>query len=243
MRFQKMFQREKGASNPPPTLGDTPPTTTPPKASDDNGMSFNAFDASAGWPCHRIAVGLGVVSGGTGLAQIRADLYVWDELSAHWYKVNQEPKYLVPNQIVFFDIVSLCRQPPTSGDLTSGSNGASGGAIDVRLVTLDDTNVPDGTYVFTMAPDATTIGADEPDINAPARRIRSVTPSDSVDLPDGPCRKLMVVATGTVSLVARDDDPSSGFVDLPSQTAGTVIDIETRRVRATHTGATVIALY
>lgn len=80
---------------------------------------------------------------------------------------------------------------------------------------------------------------------AQAKRIATVTPSDSADLPGAPLsypKALWVSAGGTVNVVPMDEETTTGIAlgDLP---AGTVIPVRVRRVRSTGTTATVLALY
>lgn len=76
---------------------------------------------------------------------------------------------------------------------------------------------------------------------SPARAIRAVTPSDSADLPDGPCKALFVLTDGDLEIVAESDADNEQVV-IPV-TAGTVVPVRVRRVMAANTDATVLALY
>lgn len=76
---------------------------------------------------------------------------------------------------------------------------------------------------------------------APARRLAAVTPNDSTDLPDV-AKALWVSVAGTVNVVGVADTANTGTA-LGSLSVGTVIPIRVRRVRATGTTATLIALY
>jgi len=220
MKFQTTFTRIKGGGG--TALGDALPTAAP-RTTIDNVMSLDPYNEN-GWPVHRIAVGFSTIAA---VAQIRADVFLFDEASASWFRLNQEPKYLIPGVLTYFDIVSPCarRLGPQ--------------AMDIYLRTFDDASVPNGTYVFAATPDLTTIGSDEPDISAPARRVRAVTPNDAADLPDGPCRSLFVTVAGNVAIIAKDD---SAAVTI-AVGAGQVLPVEVRRVNATNTTATAIALY
>lgn len=83
--------------------------------------------------------------------------------------------------------------------------------------------------------------AGEFDVDAPARGLRAVTPSDGADLPDGPCRSLYVGAAGNVSVIAADDTSPVTFVGVP---AGVTLPVRAKRVRATGTTAgSLIAYY
>ncbi|MBX6746128.1 MAG: hypothetical protein IRY87_29180 [Acetobacteraceae bacterium] len=79
---------------------------------------------------------------------------------------------------------------------------------------------------------------DDP-VTASARKIAVVTPDDANDLPRV-TKALWVTATGTLSIIAVDD---SAAVSLGTVPAGTLIPVRARRVMATGTTATVVALY
>lgn len=69
--------------------------------------------------------------------------------------------------------------------------------------------------------------------------LRSVTPSDDNDLPDGVCRALWVSTDGDVEIIAEDDDAE---ITLAAATAGTLLPVRVKRV-LTGTTSTVVALY
>lgn len=74
---------------------------------------------------------------------------------------------------------------------------------------------------------------------APARRLAAVTPSDTADLQPGPAKALWIAAAGTLSVIAADD---SAAVALGSLGAGTLVPVRAKRIMATGTSATVVAL-
>lgn len=75
--------------------------------------------------------------------------------------------------------------------------------------------------------------------NAPSFDGYAVTPSDTVDLPNGPCDALYVTVTGNVN-VQLDADSTA----LLTLTAGKVYPIMVSRVLSTSTTATgIFALY
>lgn len=76
---------------------------------------------------------------------------------------------------------------------------------------------------------------------APSRLGQAVTPSDVDDLPR-PCKGLWISAAGTVSVLFMDD-PGNTPVALGSLDVGTLVPVRVKRVRASGTSATVIALY
>lgn len=79
-------------------------------------------------------------------------------------------------------------------------------------------------------------------LTAQARRAVAVTPSDSVDLPTLTPKALWVAGAGAVTIIPVGD-PTNTPVALGDLPVGTVIPIRARRVMATGTSATVLALY
>lgn len=61
-----------------------------------------------------------------------------------------------------------------------------------------------------------------------------ITPSDSVDLPGGPCNGLLVTGAGNVNV----DLASGGTAVLTGLVAGQTVYVDVKRVRATSTTAT-----
>lgn len=77
--------------------------------------------------------------------------------------------------------------------------------------------------------------------DAPATRLRAVTPNDSTDLPDGPCRALQIGVAGDINVIAKDDEDEQAQVVTVQ--AG-VWQCMVRRVLATSTTAdNIVALY
>jgi hypothetical protein len=77
---------------------------------------------------------------------------------------------------------------------------------------------------------------------SPGRSQKAVTPDDDNDLPDGACKALEVIADGDVATIA-EDDADDAPVTRSGLTAGRVIEMRVRRVLATGTTATVLAIY
>ena len=68
----------------------------------------------------------------------------------------------------------------------------------------------------------------------------AVTPDNSNDLPNGPCRALYIGTAGAISL----DVGNSTAVIFAGVPAGTILPVHAKRVRATGTVATnIVALY
>jgi hypothetical protein len=76
---------------------------------------------------------------------------------------------------------------------------------------------------------------------APSRLVAAVTPSDTVDLTDIP-KALWVAVAGTVNIVGVADASNAGTA-MGSLPVGTVIPVRARRVRATGTTASLVAMY
>lgn len=76
--------------------------------------------------------------------------------------------------------------------------------------------------------------------NFAARSMRAVTPDDDADLPNGPCKALLVAADGDLEIVAQEDE-GAGALTIPV-VAGQYILVRVRRVMEATT-ATVVALY
>lgn len=75
----------------------------------------------------------------------------------------------------------------------------------------------------------------------PINDIKTVSASDSADLPDGVCRGLFVTAAGNVSI-----DTAKGTtvtLTFAATACGMVHFIRAKRIRATGTTATVLACY
>lgn len=73
----------------------------------------------------------------------------------------------------------------------------------------------------------------------PAQAAAAVTPSDSVDIPQGRCRALYVGVTGNVSVVMNG--ATVVFVAVP---AGSILPVVASRVNLTGTtAASIVALF
>lgn len=162
MQFQTQFFRyvttsagnaviALGADTDPRTAYGTPgapPLQAPPKqgvvttANQDNILSCRVNGVSAPVAVARIAVAM---CGPTGAANQNANLYVWDQLSNHWYLMNASPIVLVQNQVLFFDALSLCEAPVRQGAQLTSQGGA-----DYMLVVAAATPTA-GQYSFVMS--------------------------------------------------------------------------------------------
>lgn len=77
--------------------------------------------------------------------------------------------------------------------------------------------------------------------DAPARKLLTITPNDATDLTDV-AKALWVVSAGSVNIVAVNDVANTGTA-MGTLPAGCMIPVRTRRVRASGTTATLVALY
>lgn len=234
MRFPVVFTRT--ASGGTGLAADSVPTGVPTPSSTNSNQLASRNMAIAGWPCHRVAVAYLAPSGSVA---VPASLYFYEDQTQAWYRSSQAPKRLIPGQLTFFDIVSLIDPPVGAGTLSSPSSTSFVAA----LVIGAQGSAPNGTHTFAMAPDMTTIGEDLPEQTRPATHQALVTPSDTADLPDGPCRSVFVGVAGTVALIA-EDDAASTQVTWTIAAVPYVIPVAARRVMSTNTTSTnIIALY
>lgn len=75
---------------------------------------------------------------------------------------------------------------------------------------------------------------------SPIISIKSVSFSDATDLPDGPCRALLItVTTGNISFITANGET----VTVPVATLGGLNYIRARRIRATGTTITTADVY
>lgn len=86
------------------------------------------------------------------------------------------------------------------------------------------------------------ITTDENSVLAGGRSKRPVTPNDSTDLPDGPCRAIMVATAGSYNLVLAGDDSTDD--DPVYLAAGVPIALRVRRVKTGGASASgIVAIY
>jgi hypothetical protein len=147
MRFHKAFSRQVGGVSSDPVLGsDTVPTTLGDQAKDNVlNASFNNIN---GWPSARIAVGYGYTGAGVAL-NLTADVFIWDDLTGRWFKLNAAALTLKPGQVQFFDCIGLPQN--ALGETSTGSLEAF---VKVTAAGGD----PNGVYTFPLAPVLTGIG-------------------------------------------------------------------------------------
>jgi hypothetical protein len=77
-------------------------------------------------------------------------------------------------------------------------------------------------------------------LTAPYNRIKAITTSDTVNLPDGVCDAILVNGAGNVVVVLENDETTT----ITGVVAGTILPLTVKRVNATSTTATnMYALY
>lgn len=78
-------------------------------------------------------------------------------------------------------------------------------------------------------------------MSATAYSNKAVTPSDSTNIPDGPCTSLYIGTGGDVTLIASADSTSVAYMNVPS---GYTLLVQAKKVLATGTTATdIVAQY
>lgn len=153
MRFLQTFRRQKGAASTDPLLGsDAVPTTKAPVQNTDNLLTAKFRDIN-GWPVQRI--GVCWTTQAANPVALNGDMYFWEEALQHWIKINDTALSMKPNQIFFFDIMTVSDPTPTTSTLGVI---ASAGSIEVFLVVSDPGTAVNGVYTFALAPDLTTVG-------------------------------------------------------------------------------------
>lgn len=73
-----------------------------------------------------------------------------------------------------------------------------------------------------------------------ATSLKTVTPDNGANLPDGVCRALWIGGAGDVELVAENDTSS---VTISSVPAGTLLLVRTKQVLETTTATDIVAMY
>jgi hypothetical protein len=156
MRFPKQFSRRKGAANPQiPLLGSdgaagTPPTT-PPNSQTSNMLSLKPC-SNSGWPAHRVPVTYAYSGAGVPPATLPCEVWIFDHQTERWYATSASVN-LALNKITYFDICSLIDSVATSAGLLTEP---SSGGVELFVMVQDNAGA-DGTYVFAVGLDLTTL--------------------------------------------------------------------------------------
>jgi hypothetical protein len=159
MRFPVSFFRNKGGGKGTAIGSDSAPTTVMP--GEGGGQATDCILACKrqdinGWPVQRIAV-VWTTTAGSPVA-LNGSLYFWEDATQHWYLINATPLSMPPNQVVFFDIVTVAEPPPNAATLAQPGSPSQAGGIQVFLLVADPGTAVNGTYMFAMAPDLSTVG-------------------------------------------------------------------------------------
>jgi hypothetical protein len=158
MRFPKKFERYVG-EGPAKQLGDdVDPTTLTPAEQQDYRALDNVLTARAnninGFPVQRIAVGCAFEGTGTP-DPIPLSIFIFDDLSARWYKMHHETgPSITPGEMIFVDCVSLLDFPNTS----QAGGMQSVGGTEVAIVPGELVDPPEGTYTFIIGADVSNPG-------------------------------------------------------------------------------------
>jgi len=83
------------------------------------------------------------------------------------------------------------------------------------------------------------VDASRADFTAPAVGAAAVTPNTSTDLPRAPARALYVGGAGNLEV----DTAEGQTVTFTGVTAGSILPVSVKRVRATSTATNIVALY
>jgi len=89
---------------------------------------------------------------------LNMDAFFWENTSQHWYKINDSALAVKPNQLFFFDTVTILEAPPTNQNLLGAGSPAQAGAMEVILVVSDPGTAAVGVYNIVAGPDMTPVG-------------------------------------------------------------------------------------
>lgn len=140
MRFWTVFSRWVGPGG-PPLGGDTPPSGIP-NSQDNLLLGDKSLTYRETGQTHRVAVAY------AGSGQISADLYIYEEATASWYKISASPVVLPANTITFFDVAV----PLSTAERIQGDTTKPGGELQCVLVPYNPGGLANGEYKFAMAP-------------------------------------------------------------------------------------------
>jgi hypothetical protein len=147
MYFPTLFTRRVGGSGSVPLLGSDSAPTAAPSASMDN-VLFTKFSNINGWPVHRVAV---VCTAPAAPVAMPADLYMYEDRTQSWHKINASPVTITPGVVAFFDAVALLDMPNAQSNMAGVQTGSGAYA----LVVSNPGAEPSGTFTFAMGPDLT----------------------------------------------------------------------------------------
>jgi hypothetical protein len=147
MRLPKVFARDKGGGTHAALGSDAIPTTLGPSETRYDAM-VEARMAPA--TAYGVAMKLAVATSYTGAAappgDVQGDVYVWEDATARWYRVNDAPVTLSAGRIAYFALPSIADSAPRSADLGR----AGPGGIEALLLVSDPGAASVGTYTFAL---------------------------------------------------------------------------------------------
>lgn len=150
MRFHLKFSRVKPAAPPAITLGaDTnPPVAGPPNQSTTTNLLVAKWDTTAGFPAHRLAIGLKYTGvGAPGAQTFATTVYLWEDQTQAWYQLSTGT--LVVGQITFFDCIRPLEPVPTQAN----QQAPTAGSLALYIFVADPgAGAPNGTYDVVVAP-------------------------------------------------------------------------------------------
>jgi hypothetical protein len=157
MRFPVTFTRRKVVAGPSPLVGsDAAPTTTAPSAKADNILFCGLRDCN-GWPVQRIAICWSSPDAVTP-TPFNVDAYFWETATGHWYKINDAALSVKPNQLFFFDTVTISAPTATNSTINQAGSPSQPGGMEIFIVVSDPGAQVNGTYNFAVGGDLTTVG-------------------------------------------------------------------------------------
>ena len=111
-----------------------------------------------GWPVQRIAVTYKYTGGG-GAVNLSADLYMYEDTTQAWYKMNSAGVItLKPGCVTYVDAITLCESAQTNNDVF-GNGSSTPGGLECVVVVIDPGGLANGTYDFCIGPDSTVTAA------------------------------------------------------------------------------------
>lgn len=141
MRFWTVFSRWVGPGG-PPLGGDVPPSGPPSPPQDNLLIGDKSLTYRETGQTHRVAVAY------AGSADITADLYIYEEATASWYRISAAPVALPANTITFFDVAV----PLSTAERIQGDTTKPGGELQCVLVPYNPGGLVNGEFKFAMAP-------------------------------------------------------------------------------------------
>jgi hypothetical protein len=86
------------------------------------------------------------------------DAYFWEAATGRWYKINDTALSVKPNQLFFFDTVTIAAPAPSNSTINQPGSPAQPGGMEIFIVVTDPGAQVNGTYSFAVGGDLTTVG-------------------------------------------------------------------------------------